>query len=425
MQKTDVAIVGGGPAGTATALFLADRGLRPVIVEKDLFPRFHIGESMTGECGNVTRLLGLQSQMERRGYPVKYGVRVFGPGGKNSFWVPVMGRDQAGALVEAATWQVRRSDFDHMLAQECREKGVRFVSGQAVAPLLDANRAVCGLRYRDAGGNLGEIRSGVLVDASGLHTFLSGTGVAGRKRRGRYHRQLAVFSHVRGAVRDPGRAGGNTLIFYQRKNHWAWFIPIDDQVTSIGVTVPAEYFRAKRVGHRAFLQQEITELHPELACRLEDIEFVEKVRAATNYSYQIKQFAGPGYLCVGDSHRFIDPVFSFGLHFAMSEARLAAGAIAAGLDGVACDSPDPFADYQRIADAGQDRIQDLIDAFWDHPLSFAYFVHHRYKEDFIDLFAGRVYGEEPYRGSRAIRSILDQAAEPDQPVKPGGSEEMS
>ena len=108
----EVVIVGGGPGGAATALFLAQRGIRSTLVEKDCFPRYHIGESLTGECGKCLRTLGLEQQMA--GQPVKRGVKVFGPEGRNSFYVPVMARTEE-RLMDATTWQVRRSDFDHML----------------------------------------------------------------------------------------------------------------------------------------------------------------------------------------------------------------------------------------------------------------------------------------------------------------------
>src|SRR5438045_2614391 len=103
-MKTQVAIIGGGPAGSTAAMFLRQRGISSVIIEKARFPRYHVGESMTGEAGNALRSLGLQRKMEEGGFPQKWGGRVMGPNGKNDFFVPLMGRKPDGSLVENYSW---------------------------------------------------------------------------------------------------------------------------------------------------------------------------------------------------------------------------------------------------------------------------------------------------------------------------------
>jgi len=406
-MKTDVAIIGGGPGGSAAAMFLSRTGLRVTLIEKAQSARYHIGESLTGECGNCLRALGLEEEMTSRRHPVKYGVTVYGPRGKNAFWVPVKGWHPESGLFDTHTWSVRRSDFDHMLLTAAAARGVSVIEAEAVAPLLNGG-GVRGVRVRTNGGTVEYIASEVLVDASGQATFLSNAGVIGEKVRGNYDRQVAVFSQVAGAIRDPGAAAGNTLIFYRQKNHWAWFIPLDDQVTSVGVVVPADYYRSKNESKDQFLLRELHQLNPELARRLPQIEFVEEVRGISNYSYRISNFTGKGFLCVGDSHRFIDPVFSFGVFFAMKEAEYAASAIASFFAESKGEQPNPFADYQRLCDRGQDNVQDLIDAFWQHPYAFKLLAHHRYPEDIIHMFAGRVYEETPLPGLVAMRAINER-----------------
>ena len=221
--------------------------------------------------------------MTARRHPVKYGVTVYGPGGKNSFWVPVKGWRPESGLFDTHTWSVRRSDFDHMLFTEAAARGVSMIQADAVVPLLNGG-AVRGVRVRTSGGTVEDIASEVLVDASGQTTFLSNAGIIGENVRGNYDRQVAIFSQVAGAIRDPGAASGNTLIFHREKNHWAWFIPLDDQVVSVGVVVPADYYRAKNESKHQFLLRELHQLNPELARRLPQIEFVEEVRGISNYS---------------------------------------------------------------------------------------------------------------------------------------------
>jgi flavin-dependent dehydrogenase len=283
--------------------------------------------------------------------------------------------------------------------------GVKWLEGEASEPLRK-DGAIKGVRVRLAGGATEDLESEVLVDASGQATFLYDKGVIGPKSRGNYDKQVAIFSQVKGGVRDTGEGSGNTLIFYQKKHHWSWFIPLDGEVTSVGVVVPTEYFRAKNQSKDDFLAREVRELNPEFARRMENVEWMEEARGISNYSYHIKDFSGDSFLCVGDSHRFIDPVFSFGVFFSMKEGQFAATAIKEYLAGGAPKNGNPFADYQRHSERGQDVVQDMIDAFWEEPFAFAFAAHKLYTEDIIDIFAGRVYKEGVSPGLEALRRTL-------------------
>lgn len=397
-MNTDVAIVGGGPGGTAAALSLAQLGIQATIVEKHRFPRYHIGESMTGECGAAMRALGLEPALVEKQYPVKHGVRVFGPDGKNSFWVPVMKRTDEG-LVPATTWQVPRAEFDELMLKATVGRGVQHVEARATAPIVE-DGVVRGIHI-EKDGQSSEIRSKYVIDASGMATFLSGAGILSEKKRGNYDNQIAIFSQVKDCVRDTD---DNTLIFYRSKNHWAWFIPITPDVVSVGVVVSSEYFKKAGETPETFFLREVAELNPELVRRAAGRPLAEDVRTVSNYSYQIDDFTGPGFLCVGDSHRFIDPVFSFGVHFAVKEGQFAATAIDDILSGRVSEA-EALAHFKTLACRGMDAIQDLLDAFWDHPLPFAYMVHAKYVDDFRDMFAGRVYGEEPPAGLVEMRRM--------------------
>lgn len=400
--RHDVVIVGGGPAGAMSALHLLRKGITPLIIEKENFPRYHIGESLTGEAGLCLRELGLEKAMEKARYPVKHGVNVYGPAGREAFCVPVKKRDENNRLQPATTWQVRRSTFDKMLLDVAVERGAGLLPGRAVAPLCE-DSVVRGVRVR-IGEREEDVRAGVVIDASGQGTFLANAGVTSPKERGRYDRQVAVFSQVTGAVPDPGDFAGDTQIFYRAKNHWAWFIPIDDVVVSVGVVVPASYFTGLKLSPGDFLRREFLALNPALSRRVAAAKFVEDTFTISNYSYHIRQYTGKGFLCAGDSHRFIDPIFSFGLNFAMKEAQLASDAIARYLEGGGRDAGNPFAEYQARSERGQDIVQDLIDVFWDRPLPFAVLVHNQHREEMIDLFAGRIFSDFVME-SQALRAM--------------------
>ena len=397
-MKTDVLIVGGGPAGATAAMFLLKQGLKPVIVEAETFPRYHIGESMTGEAGQVVRELGLESEMIRRQYPVKFGVKVFGKSATGSWYVPVSRRDPNDQLLDSETWQVRRSDFDKLMLDTAVARGATLMHGKAIHPVL-LNGAVTGAGVRMHDGGEQTVESEMLLDCSGQATWLANLGgVTGPKYVGAYDKQIAIFSQVRGAIRDQGTARGqckdNTLIFYRQKYHWAWFIPIDHETVSVGVVVPSAYFVDKRESKRDFLLRELHELHPELTRRLPVIDLVEYVHVIPNYSYQVKNFCGNGFICIGDAHRFIDPIFSFGITMSVREAQLAAPVVRAWLEGKGRDRKNPLAGHQLFCEKGIDVLEDMLDTFWEHPFAFSVCVHDRHRDLMSDAFAGRVYEDE-------------------------------
>jgi flavin-dependent dehydrogenase len=388
-------------------MHLAKEGIESVIVEKVPFPRYHIGESMTAEAGVLVRGLGLEQRMLDDRHAIKYGVRVLG---SSEWWVPTMQRLPDGSLQDQFTWQVRRSRFDQMLQDEAVARGATLVPGKATKPLVDDDGAVYGLDVRVNGSTM-KIEADVVLDCSGQSTFLATHNVTGPKYLGAYDKQIAIFSQVVGYQRDEGVARdqmpGNTIIHYRDKFVWAWSIPLDDEVTSVGVVSPAQYFLDTKESKEDFLRRELRERHPDLARRTEGVEFVEPVHVIPNYSFQVSKFAGKGFLCVGDSHRFIDPIFSFGLFVALKEAGLAAETVKSYLEGMGRDANNPFAEHVLRCERAIDVLEDMIDAFWENPLAFALVVHSRHREAMIDTFSGRIYIEDgvPSDFMTALRSF--------------------
>ena len=421
-MKTDVAIVGGGPAGAASAMFLIEQGIKPVIIERETFPRFHIGESLTGAGGKALRDLGLEAEMYRRKHPTKQGVKVYGQSARGSWFVPVTGRDENWNLFTWDTWQVRRSDFDQMMLNEALARGAELIPGRAVKPLKNGD-GVHGVQVLMDDGKTQEINSELLLDCSGQATWLANLGgVTGPKYLGAYDKQIAIFSHVAGPLRDTSLSKDtnrenhrdNTLILYKSKYHWAWFIPLDEEVVSVGVVIPSAYFLGKHESKKDFYLRELKELHPELARRIPDPKLVEDVHVIPNYSFQVRQFCGKGFMCIGDSHRFIDPIFSFGLTVAMREAQFAAPVIKSYLGGANRDAANPFAEYQLFCEQGIDILEDVLDSFWEHPMAFALCVYLRYTEQMTDMFAGRIYEHQPSPALHYFRKLLSREGQREQ-----------
>lgn len=415
MKKREVIVVGGGPGGAATALYLLKAGLRPLIIERQSFPRFHIGESLSGECGNCLRNLELEEVVTAQKYPIKYGVHVFNPLG-NGFWVEVKKRcPNTDAMIPTSTWSVKRSTFDKILLETAVSRGADYMPCHAVAP-IQKNGTVTGLQIQTPSGSLENLYSNVLVDCSGQGTFLANRGVTGPKVKGRYNNQIAVFSQIEDLIVDQGpersQGPGNTLIFYKERDHWAWTIPIADNLISIGVVAPASYYKKQSLSKEDYLRREMMELNPELTRRITKTYFLEEVRSIASYSYSTTDYAGKGFVCVGDSHQFTDPIFSFGVFLAVKEAEMASEAIVRHLSGANGTRDNPFAEYLEVSTEGQDTIRDVIDTFWEYPLVFTRMAVGVHKDDINDLFAGRVYGESMKKNQSraAMRRLISNRA---------------
>jgi putative MFS transporter len=424
-KKHEVVIIGGGPGGAASAMFLAREGVQALIVEHETFPRYHIGESLTGAGGKVLRDLGLDAEMYRQKHPNKQGVKVYGQSWRDTWFVPVTGRDAGWKLFDWDTWQVRRSEFDKMMLDEAVARGATLIPGKATKPLRNDDGSVRGVQVRMPGGSLMDIESEVLLDCSGQATFLANAGVTGPKYLGNYDKQIAVFAQVAGTIRDNSGTRDthkdNTLIFYQKKFRWSWFVPLDEEVVSVGVVIPAAYFIGKKESKKDFLTRELQELHPELKRRIPEVKLAGDIHVIPNYSYQVRRFCGKGFICIGDAHRFIDPIFSFGLTVAMREAQFVAPAVKAYLEGAHRDATNPFVEHQLFCEKGIDVLEDGIDLFWEQPLTFTQFVHHYFQEDMKDMFDGRIYERQPSPAVLSIRKTLRREVERERSYSDGDS----
>ncbi len=395
-KKHPVIILGGGPAGAATAMYMLRHGITPVIVERDEHPRYHVGESLTGATALALKDLGLELAIEAQNYPIKHGAVFYGPDGKNDFWVPLAKRDETGTQVPNYTWNVRRSTFDKILFDGAIERGAIWIKATAVAPIREDDRVV-GVTIRKDDGQEENLYSEVLVDASGCATFLANHRVTGKKVPGNSDKQIGLFTQFANTIRDDGedlsKQPGNTLLFYQAKHHWAWFIPISEEMTSVGIVVKTDYFKKAKMSKEDFMLHECRHMTPALSGRLPDLNPQEPIQAIPNFSYRVHNYTGKGFLCVGDAHRFIDPIFAYGVYFGIQEGQFAADAIAQALSGEVKSDGNPFAEFERLCDEGNEVVEDVIGVLWEYPLAFQRIVTWRDREHALDLLSGRIYGE--------------------------------
>ncbi|MBS0365051.1 MAG: tryptophan 7-halogenase [Proteobacteria bacterium] len=316
-QDCDVAVIGGGPAGTTAAILLARRGNRVVLLEKVRHPRFHIGESLLPMNLPIFERLGVLEKVRALGVH-KRGAdfEANNERGYNTF-------DFARALGSSPphSFQVWRADFDAMLFAHAREAGADAREGHEAVGIEQRAARDARIAVRtDAGGSY-TLRARYLVDASGRDTFL---GVRRKlRRRNPDHQSAAMFGHFRGAAVRDGVDAGNVSM-YRFDHGWMWMIPLPQGVMSVGAVCWPDYFRQRSSRGTQFFLDTLRQ-NTAMWRRLEDARLIDDtVHVTGNYSYDSSAMGGPGWVLVGDAFAFLDPVFSTGVFLAMDSAEQAA-----------------------------------------------------------------------------------------------------
>jgi len=318
-EACDVAVIGGGPAGSTVAALLARRGHRVIALEKARHPRFHIGESLLPMNLPVFERLGVLDKVRALGvFKAGADFEADNPRGYNTFaFARAIGKSPPHA------YQVWRQDFDRMLYQHARECGADAREGHEVTAVLQQGPRATRLEVRTDDGRSYCLQARYLVDASGRDAFLA----AKRKlrRKNRQHQSAAIFGHFRGAASRSGEDAGNISI-YRFDHGWMWMIPLPDGVMSVGAVCRPEYLK-QRKGRTVEYLLDTLKQSAGLWRRMERAELIGEVRVTGNYSYDSTSMGGPGWVLVGDAFAFLDPVFSSGVYLAMSGAETAAAVV--------------------------------------------------------------------------------------------------
>jgi flavin-dependent dehydrogenase len=360
-QDCDVLILGGGPGGSTLASSLAQRNRRSIVLEREKFPRFHIGESLLPCSCEVFQKLGVRDRLEER-FLRKYGAR---------FLCSTSRRTASYTFAEAFNtkfeyaYQVPRAEFDHVLLTHARELGADVRERwEAVEVLFEGSRAV-GVRARDLSrpDEIVELRAPVVVDATGRDTLLASR----TRRKARIARldKTAFFGHYRNTFREEGELEGNIQIIIW-EHGWFWFIPFRGDVTSVGAVASAEWIREQRKTGASQPADFFDRAVADSSWAREFLAGAERVRdigTIADFSYRIDQLSGDGWLFVGDSAGFLDPLFSTGAHLAIKGADLAAGAIDEAL-ARGDTSHAAWAGYEKSVRYAVDLFLGVVQAFY-------------------------------------------------------------
>jgi flavin-dependent dehydrogenase len=318
MQNYDVIVIGGGPAGSSIATRLVQRGRRVVVLERERFPRFHIGESLLPCSMPLFAELGVLPALERANFLPKYAAEFVTADGSLQRRYPFC----AGVVPSApSAFEVERAEFDKLLLDHARSSGAEVRQGIEVVA-FDTDGGGVEVQTRGENGVGERLNARVLVDASGQRSLLASR--LNLRQMDADLKNFAVFCHYRGAKRARGEREGDITIVLVPDGWW-WVIPLKDDKTSVGLVAPSRALRGRKPDETYLLEQ--IAATPYLADRLAAAERIAPVRTISDYSYVSRRFAGDRWLLVGDAAAFIDPVFSTGVYLGMVGAFRAADAI--------------------------------------------------------------------------------------------------
>ena len=387
----DVIVMGGGPAGSSVASILAREGRQVILFEKEVFPRHHIGESLMTDTYWTFRRMGLLEKLKESPFVRKYSVQFANHAGKESrpFYF-----FEAQHHESAVTWQVTRAKFDHMLINHAAEQGAVVHQGVLVKQVLFEGDQAVGVEVEMPDGTREKFFAKVVVDATGQMAMLS------NKFRWRVRdpklKKAVLYSYWKGAHREPDLNGGATLVLRTETGSggWFWYIPLEDDITSVGIVANPEYLLKGRGQDLAKIYNEEIEKCPPCAKRVAGGERVDKIYSILDYSYRSKHNSGNGFIIIGDAYGFLDPIYSSGVLLALKMAELAADAIH---DSFQHDdfSAARLGQYQAKLDRGIESMRKLVYAFYNDGFSFSGFLR-KYPDEryhIINLLIGDVFKE--------------------------------
>ena len=384
-EVCDVAVIGGGPAGSTAAILLARRGYKVIALEKARHPRFHIGESLLPMNLPVFERLGVLDKVRALGV-FKLGAD-FQADNERGYSTYAFSRAIGDSPPHA--YQVWRQDFDKMLYDHARESGADAREGQEVLKVDQKNPRESLLEVRTDDGHNYRIQARYVVDASGRDALLASKNKLRRKNT--QHQSAAIFSHFRGAEARPGEDAGNVSI-YRFDHGWMWMIPLPDGMMSIGAVCRPAYLKQRKGRTQEFLLETLNK-NADLKRRIANATLAGEVRVTGNYSYDSTRMGGPGWILVGDAFAFLDPVFSSGVFLAMSGAEQAVAVVDEALRKPAREGA-LLRKLEKRLRAGMDRFSFFIYRF-NGPVMTQMFSHPRntwqLEQGVISMLAGDLF----------------------------------
>ncbi len=387
-KEYDVIVVGGGPAGSATSTFLAKQGRSVLLVEREPFPRFRIGESFMPATWWTFEKLGILPKLHASDFTRKHGVQFWLGDGRPTrpfYFSDVDPNDSA------ITWQVDRGAFDSLMLEHARECGVEVLQPAVVSEMILDGGQARGVRLSKDGGTPREIASKVVVDSTGQAALMASSKL--KRTYDPVLRNTAIFTRFEKAYRDPGRDAGSTLVMHtQEDRSWFWYIPLAGDVVSVGVVGPVAWLATNRSGSLQETFDEEVARCPSLVPRIQGRKQVGGIKALRDFSYISDRISGDGWVLAGDAFGFLDPIYSSGVLLALTGADMASESIAAAFR-TGDFSAATLGQHGHRFVKGMEAMRHLVYAFYMPDFHFKKFLE-RYPEcrpDLTDVLVGNVY----------------------------------
>jgi FADH2-dependent halogenase len=359
METTyDVLVLGCGPGGSATATFLARAGKKVLVLEKEFFPRFHIGESLLPCNMPIFEEMGVMPALRAANFPIKYGAQFeLGNGSVSTRFVFREGRFNSAP----SAIQVERALLDHVLLKNTRAQGADVREGWTALKFENEPDSVK-VEARDPDGKIHQFHASYLVDATGRGN-LTGNQENLRDVHPKW-KKLALFGHFENVVLDPGERATDTIIV-RLENKWFWIIPISAEKTSVGIVFDKDEF-TKSDGTPQEIFQRWVESTPAVKKRMKDARIVGSFQTTADFSYHNRKLYGPRLLRVGDAAGFMDPIFSAGVYLASWSGKIAAQTLIKSLN---AGKPDLalFAKYEKRVWRGLHFYWRVVEAYYTTP----------------------------------------------------------
>lgn len=385
MENFDVVVIGAGPSGSVAASWLKLNGYRVLVLERDTFPRFQIGESLLPCCMTHLEASELLDAVKAQHFQVKSGAAFVKDGKRFEFYF----NDQYTENAWTYTWQVKRADFDLALIKETERKGVpvRFRSEVVAVRNSDDYQEI---DYKDEHNNTYTVGCRYIIDASGYGRVLP--RLFDLNQPSRFTARGAVFSHVRDVNRNDLTSANIFVHSFDNNRSWIWAIPFSDGTTSVGIVGDQEYIRGMAddggIRYKEFIQN-----FEGLEGRFSHSEFLFEPRAILGYSIGIKQMYGPGFVLAGNSTEFLDPIFSSGVTFATASGLLSARLVHKHLSG---EKVDWKKEYEDVVQKGIDVFRSYVSGWYNGDFQTIIFtdgIDPMIKRQICSVLAGYVWDE--------------------------------
>lgn len=386
-ESFDVVVIGGGPAGATAAALLGEYGHRVVVLERETFPRYHVGESLLPYCYHTLDRLGMVEKLNADCFVKKYSVQFASIDGRSS--QPFYFNTHMDDHPASQTWQVVRDRFDRMMLDNAAERGADVRMGWSAKSLIqDEDGRVTGVLAEDAGGSRVRFDAPLTIDCSGRDGFAINR-LDWRKRDPQLSK-IAMWAYYKGGVRGEGIDEGTTTVAYLPEKGWFWHIPLPDDVISLGIVGSREYLYRDGKDLAGIFEREIQN-NQWIAERMAPAKRFGEFYVTGDYSYRSEYSAADGLVLAGDAFSFLDPVFSSGVFLALKSGELVADAAHEALEANDC-SARAFEAYSDDLCAALEAMRKLVYAFYDEDFSFGRLLkkYPHLREDLTDCLIGHL-----------------------------------